>query len=77
MNPASGKVLRIIDGDTIEVAFRVRLRNANAPEIDTRAGQIARDVLQASLPPRSRVLVEVFYVDAFGRFIATVRKGGL
>lgn len=77
MNAAAGKITRVIDGDTIVIEFRVRLRSARAPELGTPAGQAAKIAMQRSFPRGTKVVAEIFAVDAYGRLLATVRKGGL
>ena len=59
-------VLRVIDGDTLEIEvarkFRVRLKDCWAPELSgehATEGAKARDALEAMIPPGSRVVVHV------------------
>jgi endonuclease YncB( thermonuclease family) len=73
MSPsAQGKIVRVIDGDTIVIAFRVRSRGGNAPELRTAAGQAAKAATERQWPKGKAVAAEVFAVDAYGRLLATL-----
>ena len=82
-----GNVVRVIDGDTIEVLVqstrgrnrynyagteRVRLRDRSEPELSTRAGRVAKERLARDLL-RRRVQVDVAARDCFSRVLGTVQ----
>ena len=78
----SGQVTYVTDGDTLWVqpdgggaARKLRLTGMDAPEICQQGGKAARDYL-AQLALQRRVLVDVTYVDRYGRGLATVRHSG-
>lgn len=71
-----GHVIRVIDGDTIVLAVRVRLPQ-NAPELSTAAGIAARARLAGWLHRGDRVSLNVHATDSYGRIVADVsREGG-
>lgn len=82
----SGEVVRILDGDTVDVLVnrqpvRVRLAQIDAPEIrhGTRNpgqpfGERSRQSL-ASMVFRQNVIIEVEGADQYGRTIGTIMEG--
>lgn len=76
-------VLRVVDGDTLDVvvdlglghrAFpRLRLRGIDTPELYTRKGQQARDVVTATLADVPFVLISTRRTDTYGRYLADVK----
>lgn len=71
----TGKVMRVVDGDTIEVAFKVRLAGVDAPEMKTDEGQKSRVFLDSILPVGSQV--SVFHAlgeTTHGRLVAVVEN---
>lgn len=83
----NGVVIKVIDGDTIDVDFdlgfyvhkieRVRLARINAPEMSTPAGPPAKNYLIdliAGKPVRITTTAEKSY-DKYGRYIAEVWIG--
>jgi micrococcal nuclease len=71
-----GSVVRVLDGDTIEVlanrsAKRVRLAGVDAPERRQAFGRAARDTL-ATLIAGREVLVHEVDVDRYGRVVGFV-----
>ncbi|WP_208512276.1 thermonuclease family protein [Variovorax paradoxus] len=71
-----GSVVRVLDGDTIEVlvdrsAKRVRLAEVDAPEKAQPFGSAARDTLAALIAGRE-VLVHEVDVDRYGRVVGVV-----
>lgn len=72
-------VTRVLDGDTIEVAYsdgdvRVRLAGLNAPETGECFGDVATDELEESLDGET-VVLETTGVDQFDRVLAYVSVG--
>lgn len=71
------RVLRVVDGDTIEIVdaggirTRVRLRRVNAPELSEPGGQEAKAKLAARLLNR-RVHITPYARDRYGRLLADV-----
>lgn len=80
-------VLRVIDGDTIDVEVdlgmhvftktRLRLLGINAPEKNTAAGKDALRYLAGVLPVGSLVVIrtEKDKTEKYGRWLATVLAG--
>ena len=71
------EVVRIVDGDTLIVRVegkneRVRLRRLNAPEMDEEGGQEAKEALERRFPAGSRVKIEIFARDKYGRIVAEI-----
>ena len=71
------EVVRIVDGDTLIVRVegkneRVRLRRLNAPELDEEGGQEAKEALERRFPAGSRVKIEIFARDKYGRIVAEI-----
>lgn len=71
------EVVRIVDGDTLMIrmegrAERVRLRRLNAPELDEEGGPEAKAALEERFPVGSRVRVQPFARDRWGRLVAEV-----
>jgi len=75
-------VERVIDGDTllcmINAGFhnwtrqRLRLRNINAPEINTPRGKKAKAFIQESLTHCEFVIVKTYKTDKYDRYLADV-----
>lgn len=75
-------VERVVDGDTllcmVDAGFsnwtrqRLRLRNINAPEINTPRGQKAKAFVQESLTHCEFVIVKTYKTDKYDRYIADV-----
>jgi len=76
LNPAEAKAVRVIDGDTILVTVRVRT-TSSAPEARTAAGDRATAALKKRFPKGKTLVLDIRYVDQWGRLIAAVREGGL
>jgi endonuclease YncB( thermonuclease family) len=77
------RVIKVVDGDTIHVAFdtgerdRVRLLRVNAAEMKTKDGPAHKDLLSSMIDQRI-VRIEPQYPkprDAFGRILAEVWLG--
>jgi micrococcal nuclease len=77
------EVVRILDGDTIEVIIdlgfkvywktKIRLAGIDAPEKDTPAGQVAIDALRFMIASsKVRIVTEKDKQEKFGRYLATV-----
>jgi endonuclease YncB( thermonuclease family) len=64
-------VLRVVDGDTIDVALllplRIRVSNVNAPEMSTAEGKKVREAVKARLPENSHMVVILKGHDKYGR----------
>ena len=74
----SGRVLRVVDGDTYDVLagnvrYRVRLLGVDAPEPDQPFGHQTGDSVARLLGPQRRVRLTRRGVDQYGRTLATVR----
>ena len=74
----SGRVVRVVDGDTYDVLtggvrYRVRLLGVDAPEPDQPFGQQAGDSVSQLLGPQRLVLLTRRGLDLYGRTLATVR----
>lgn len=73
-----GVVTRVIDGDTIEVAVRVRLADIDAPEtrgIERAAGLVTKDYLTDRLEEKTVKLV-ITASDKYRRLLADVYIDG-
>ena len=73
---AKGKVIRVIDGDTFKIrgGKAIRLANVGAPELGTRGGAKARDVLNTKIGDKT-----VIYRTggkSYGRIVAQVKIAG-
>ena len=73
---ATGRITRVIDGDTFEIAtvcrrYRVRLKGVDAPELGGRDGDDARQWAAARLAGRA-VTWSAVGVDTYGRFLGDV-----
>ena len=71
-----GRITRVIDGDTFEIAsscrrYRVRLKGIDAPELGSATGNGARDWAQAHLHGQPVTWLPVG-VDVYGRFLGDV-----
>ena len=79
MEPATaapGRIFRVIDGDTVEIAsmcrrFRVRFKGVDAPELRRRDGRRARDWAVDNLEGQA-VTWSAVGVDVYGRFLGEV-----
>ena len=67
-------VERVIDGDTIVVRLRVRVRGPNAAELKTREGQVQAAKLTAKWPSGTRLLLRPAAIDPFQRMVADVDR---
>jgi endonuclease YncB( thermonuclease family) len=66
---ATGRIIRVVDGDTVWVATRLRLTR-NAPELNSPEGRTARATLEKAYPRGRDVRFTVRWVDAYGRIVA-------
>ncbi len=74
----SGRVVRVVDGDTYDVLaggvrYRVRLLGVDAPEPDQPFGHQAGDSVARLLGSAPRVWLARRGADLYGRTLATVR----
>lgn len=82
-------VVRVLDGDTIEVVVDLgfgvrstqvlRLRGIDCPELVSREGKEAKAFVEKLLPPSTRVLIKTTKSDKYDRYLADVfipQKGG-
>lgn len=71
-----GKVTRVIDGDTFRIrgGKAIRLANVGAPELGTRGGAKARDVLDAKIGGKTVTYRPVG--KSYGRTVAQVKIAG-
>ena len=73
---------KIIDGDTIKVfvkmGFRLqstqklRLRKINTPELDTKAGQIAKRFVEMTLNTCPFVIIKTYSTDIYDRYLVDI-----
>jgi endonuclease YncB( thermonuclease family) len=76
------EIERVIDADTIKVRFdcgfnmevreTLRLRGIDCPEVDTKAGQLAKTFVQAHLKEEAFVIVHSSRSDKYDRYLADV-----
>lgn len=84
-----GTVVRVVDGDTIDVDCRIpfymrtvqrfRLMGYNAPEMrgpEKEMGRVATTYLRDLLPVGSEIMIRSHKGDAFGRWLADVEIPG-
>lgn len=72
----AGRIIRVIDGDTLEVAascrrFTVRLMGIDAPEVGTAAGKCSRDWARLHLSDQS-IKWRPVGIGVYGRFLGEV-----
>lgn len=77
----AGKVVRVIDGDTVDVQLtsgliRVRLQGIDAPDKDQAGGAAASTWLASQLQSR-QVELEPVSQDQYDRMVAVVRRRGV
>jgi enhancing lycopene biosynthesis protein 2 len=82
LNAYKAYLRKVVDGDTIHVVldlgFKIfheeilRLRQINAPEINTAAGEIAKEALQKILQDLPFLIVKTHATDIYGRYLADV-----
>ena len=80
-DPISGRVTRVIDGDTFKInidgiEMAVRLWGIDAPETDQPGGPEARSYLEGLVPPDSKVEIHPLNMDRYGRMVGSVDNGG-
>lgn len=69
-----GKVIRVLDGDTIEVAVKVRLKRIDAPEItgiESAMGDISHEWLEKRVDGKS-IMLDIYANDIYYRLISEV-----
>lgn len=84
------KVLKIIDGDTLDVLIdlgfnlskevRLRLHGINAPEIKgvtRQEGLASKEYLQYIIPVDTIIKVECMGIDKYGRYLAKIYKNNI
>lgn len=81
------KVLRVIDGDTVDVlvelgfhvtlSMKIRLYGINAPELKEETGKTARDYLFSRVYGKT-ITIRTFKdrTEKYGRFLATILLDG-
>ena len=77
MKWADGRIARMIDGDTADIAsacrrFRVRFSGIDAPELGSAAGDRARDWAQSTFENQA-VTWSAVGVDVYGRFLGLLQ----
>jgi len=83
------KIIKVIDGDSIRVeidrGFRdysirdVRLLDIDAPERNTTAGKMVRDVVTwwaSNLQPQDYLVLHSFELDKYGRILGDITPAG-
>jgi micrococcal nuclease len=78
------KVVRVVDGDTIDldidlgfhirITKRIRLSFINAPEMNTDLGKRSKDFLLKSIPQESNVIIktQLDRTDKYGRVLGEI-----
>ena len=76
------KVVRVVDGDTIDVRIdvgfgiwldeRLRLKGINAPEVKTNAGKLAKQFLEKYLSKCPNVIIRTSKEGMYGRWLADI-----
>jgi endonuclease YncB( thermonuclease family) len=76
----TGKLLNVIDGDTVRMRIHLhfdtaidiplRLRGVDAMEIDTKEGKRAKSGLEHMLKDQTHLTVYTYHHDRYGRYIA-------
>ena len=78
------KVVRVVDGDTIDldidlgfhirITKRIRLSFINAPEMNTDLGKRSKDFLLKSIPQESNVIIktQLDKTDKYGRVLGEI-----
>lgn len=77
----NAKVVRVVDGDTIDVEIdlgfdiwhktRLRLTGIDTPEVNTEIGRKARDYVKAALEGQM-VVITTTKPDKYGRYLAEI-----
>ncbi|MBT3344352.1 MAG: hypothetical protein HN712_22475 [Gemmatimonadetes bacterium] len=77
------RVLRIIDGDTLDVVVdlglghraypRLRLRGIDTAELYTTAGRTAKAFVEEALSESPIIIISTWRTDTFGRYLADVK----
>lgn len=75
---ATGKVGKVVDGDTIDLAGgqRVRIANVDAPELGQPGGEAAKQKLQHLIPPGTQVGLSAVLAESYGRQVREVTLKG-
>lgn len=74
----TGKVKRVIDGDTFQLkgGEYVRIAGLNAPEMKQRGGASAKQRLQSRMPAGKQVGLSLPVAKSYGRVVRKVTVGG-
>ena len=77
MEWSKGRIVRVIDADTADIAtacrrYRVRFSGVDAPELGSPAGNVARDWARSTLENQT-VNWRAVGVDVYGRFLAVLQ----
>lgn len=75
----SGKVIRVLDGDTIEVAVKIRLNRIDSPEtkgIEKEAGIISKEYLIDRIEGK-KIDLEIASNDVYRRLLSEVLFEGI
>jgi endonuclease YncB( thermonuclease family) len=67
----AGRILRVIDGDTVWIRVRVRTLQS-APPLSTAPGVDAQRRLKHRLPRGAHVTIASHMVDRYGRVVGTI-----
>ena len=75
-------MVRVVDGDTIDLRLdlgwhisysaKVRISHINAPELNTAAGQAAREYARTILPVGTKVYFSSYRLDKYGRPLGSI-----
>ncbi len=69
-----GNIIRVLDGDTVLVAVKIRLSNVNAPELDTEVGQQEKKRFKRWARLNDDIVIERNGEDIYGRMLGRVAQ---
>ena len=67
-----GNIIRVLDGDTVLVAVKIRLSNVNAPELGTPVGEEEKKRLRRWCRQNDKVVIERNEEDLYSRMLGRI-----
>ena len=69
-----GNIIRVLDGDTLVVAVKIRLSNVNAPELGTPVGEEEKKRLRRWGKKNDLIVIERNGEDLYSRILGRIAR---
>ena len=69
-----GNIIRVLDGDTVLVAIKIRLSNVNAPELGTPVGEQEKKRFKRWAKGYDKIVIERNGEDVYSRMLGRIAE---